>query len=297
MASIKDTLKATTEDLLSEEALNEIENVFNEAVEAKAQLQVEAALTKQDDEHATKVQTLLEAIDDDHSKKLENIVEAINTNHAEKLKTVIAKYQAVINEDAKTFKGSLIDTISNYLDVYLENTFPADMIEEAVKNKRSESVLQEVRKLLGVDLALAKDTIREAVADGKKTIVTQHEELDKLVKENAELKTKLTVAESESTLEELSKDLPEHKRNYVNKVLAGKDPEFIKENFEYTVNLFDKEYDQEVEQLKEEATSDAEGTKVDTIVENTEVANEAPVVQENDDDPLFNGYMGELGKY
>ena len=51
MANIKDTLKDSTNDLLSEDALNEIENVFDDAVNQRAQLQLEAALMKQDEDH------------------------------------------------------------------------------------------------------------------------------------------------------------------------------------------------------------------------------------------------------
>tara|TARA_R110000824_G_scaffold61457_3_gene163448 strand:+ start:2713 stop:3600 length:888 start_codon:yes stop_codon:yes gene_type:complete len=295
MANIKDTLKETTKDLLSEDALNQIESVFDEAVNARAHLQVESAIAKQDEDHAGKVQTLLEAIDDDHSKKLENIVEAINGNHTEKLKVIVSRYQNVINEEAANFKSTLVDTISNYLELYLEKTFPADMMEEAVSNKRSESVLKEVRKLLGVDLALAKDTIREAVADGKNQLVTQNGKLNTLVQENAELKTKVAILESNTTLDDLSQNLPDHKKKYIYKVLGGKDSEFIKENFDYTIKLFDKELNTEVEQLTEEASHNVRG-KVDTVMESLDVQSELPAGNV-DDDPLFRKYMGELGKY
>ena len=41
------------------------------------------------------------------------------------------------------------------------------MLEEAVNNKRSANILAEVRKLLAVDMALAKNEIRDAIVDGK----------------------------------------------------------------------------------------------------------------------------------
>lgn len=295
MANIKDTLKDSTKDLLSEDALNEIESVFNEAVNAKAELQVEAALVQQDEDHAKKVQTLLEAIDDDHTKKLENIVQAVNENHTRKLQAVIKKYQGVINEEAGDFKNSLIGTISNYLEVYLEQTFPQDMLEEAVNNKRAESVLSEVRKLLGVDLALAKDTIRDAIADGKKQIVESTSKSDELQKENVELKAKLSHIEAEKTLTDLSKDLSSEKQAYVARVLSNKNAEFIKENFDYTVKLFDKEQEQELEQITEEATKQVATGDVETMVESVEVTSEVPV--EKEQNTWRDSYMGELGKY
>ena len=298
MANIKDTLKENTKDLLSEDTLDQIEAVFNEAVEAKAQLQVDAAVVKQDEDHATKVQQLLEAIDDDHSKKLDKIVQAINENHSYKLKVVIEKYEGVINNEAVQLKESLTDAISNYLELYLEKTFPADMLEEAVNNKRSESVMSEVRKLLGVDLALAKHTIRDAITDGKQQITESQSQLADALKENNDLKDKLVKMEAEVTLNSLSISLSDDKKKYMSRVFDGKDAEFISENFQYTLNLFDKEQAEkqatEIEHLTEEATQNVQG-KVDTVIESVDVKNESPI--EDEDDPFFNSYMGELGKY
>ena len=168
--NIKEALKEEAKDLLSEDNLNEIETAFNTAVSERATLAVEAALVQQDDDHAQKVQQLLEAIDEDHTKKLHRIVEAINTNHSQKLVQVVNKMSGQLQNEAVNFKGNLVDNVSNYLDLYLEKTFPQDMLEEAVNNKRADQMLGELRKMLAVDMALAKDSIKGAVVDGKKQI-------------------------------------------------------------------------------------------------------------------------------
>ena len=170
MASIKDTLKENMKDLLSEEALNEIETAFNSAVDERASLHTEAALVKQDEDHADKVGHLLEVIDSDHTAKLERIVQAVNQNHTQKLKQIISKFRGTLNEEAGDFKSSIVGSISNYLDLYLDKTFPADMLAEAVSNKRAQSILGEVRNMLSIDMALANDSIRDAVVDGKNQI-------------------------------------------------------------------------------------------------------------------------------
>ena len=170
MADIKQALKEGTDGIVSEEVLNEIEQAFNTAVEEKASLQVEAALVQQDEEHATKVQQLLEAIDDDHTEKMNRVVSAINENHSQKLQMVLEKVNQDLNESAGGFKQNLVENVSNYLDLYLEETFPADTLQEAVDNKRAHSVLGEMRKMLAVDMALATDSIKDAVKDGKTQI-------------------------------------------------------------------------------------------------------------------------------
>tara|TARA_R100000278_G_scaffold68642_1_gene54489 strand:- start:396 stop:1283 length:888 start_codon:yes stop_codon:yes gene_type:complete len=292
--TITDVLKEQTKDILSEETLSEIETVFNEAIEAKAQLQVEAALVQQDEDHAAKVQELLEAIDNDHTAKLERIVEAIDNDRAMKLAAVVQKYEDALNEGADTFKEGVITKISDYLDLYLEETFPQEMLEEAVNNKRAGNVLAEVRQLLGVDMALAKETIKEAVLDGKLQIDEASQELTTAKEENAVLAEKVTKLEAALVLEQKTRDLDQEKANYAQKVLGDKPAEFILENFDYTMKLFDKEATRELEVLREEASITT--TDVDRpIVESTEPTSQ-PVAEEKAD-PMFNHYMGELGKY
>jgi len=171
--------------------LGEIEAAFNEAVDQRAGLQVEAALVQQDEDHAGKVQQLLEAVDNDHTKKLQRIVQAVTENHTHKLKRVVEKFGGEINEGAGQFKTNLVENVSNYLDLYLEKTFPAATLNEAVNNKRADNVLKELQKLLAVDMALAKDSIKEAVKDGKVQIDEAHKELETVVSENVDLKGEL----------------------------------------------------------------------------------------------------------
>ena len=291
---IKDTLKEGTNDLLSEEVLNEIQAVFNESVQEKAGLTTESALVQQDEDHAKKVKELLEAIDDDHVKKLKRIVGAITENHTQKLKQIVRKYTGDVHNEASEFKGKMVDDVSNYLDIYLEKTFPQDMLDEAVNNKRADNLLCEIQKMLSVDMALAKDSIKGAVVDGKKQINEANVQLATVVHENDTLKRELADAKSHALLEHLSQDLPEVKKNYVKKVLGDKDTEFITENFDYTVQLFQKETEQSNVRLQREARTQVKGD-VDSVVEEVVVENTSPVVEEAD--PMFNTYMGELGKY
>tara|TARA_Y100000310_G_scaffold345541_1_gene466267 strand:- start:4393 stop:5274 length:882 start_codon:yes stop_codon:yes gene_type:complete len=293
MANITDTLKEQFKDLLTDESFNEIEKVFNEAVEQRAALTTKSALVKQDEDHAGKVHTLLEAIDDDHTKKLDRIVEAVTENHTAKLRAIILKYEGELQGDATLYKESLINNISNYLDLYIEKTYPQDMLEEAVKNKKFEQLVTEMRNVLGVDMALAKESIKDAILDGKLQISETTSKLEEASKENVNLKQELNHAQRELTLDNLTKDLPEIKKNYVQKVLGNKDVEFINENFQYTLDLFDKDTETELETLTEEAKNDVQGT-VDPVVQEEVVTEQ----NNNDDDPaMWSGYMNELGKY
>ena len=122
---ITDQLKEATKDLLTEDTLQSIEESFNQAVDDKVQLHVEKALVEQDEAHAVKLEKLLEAIDSDHTKKLKHMVSAIDANHGQKLQAVAAKFSSTLNEEASSFKDEVIDGVSNYLDLYLEEAIPA----------------------------------------------------------------------------------------------------------------------------------------------------------------------------
>jgi len=176
MENITDILQEKAQDILTEDTLQQIEEAFNK----KVQLHVEAALVKQDDEYAAKLEHLLEAIDLDHSKKLDEVVEAIDKNHAEKMIAVVEKYSKALTTEAAEFKNDIVNKVSKYLDIYLEKLVPQKSINEAVKNKRANKMLSEMRKVLAVDAALQKQAIKDAIVDGKSRIDESTAQVDEM---------------------------------------------------------------------------------------------------------------------
>ena len=152
---------------LSEESVAEIQTAIENKVQAKVEIHVQKALVEQDELYSNKLKQLLEAIDKDHSAKLEKVVEAIDADRANKLKQVLVKYERALNNDAKNFKVKLVESISDYLDAYLEDVVPTADIQEAVKNKKAIRVLESLRNHLAVDAALEKESIKDAILDGK----------------------------------------------------------------------------------------------------------------------------------
>lgn len=289
MSDIKTILKEATQDLLSDEVLKEIENAFNTSVNEKVQLHVTKALTEQDEDYAKKLENLLEAIDADHTLKLQKVVEAIDANHAEKLKNIVQKYSKVIKEEASKFKNDTINNISTYLEAYIDETIPAEEIKDAVKNKRAFEILGQIRNILGVDAALAKESVREAVIDGKNQINEASKKLEAVTKELAAAKAQLAAREAELTLEKKTVGLTPRKRDYVNKVMSGKSAQFITENIDYALSLFDKTEKERLQNIKEEAVTEATATQIDR-----------PVVEESvqvEEKAQMNPYLAELSKY
>ena len=119
--NITKILREATKDILTEDVLKEIEAAFDSTVNERVQIHVEKALAEQDADYSKKLETLVEAIDTDHTNKLKKVVEAIDSDRSAKLKTVVEKYQTALNEEANNFKNNIVDQVSKYLDLYLED--------------------------------------------------------------------------------------------------------------------------------------------------------------------------------
>ena len=290
-------LKEAVGDDLAQETLDKIENVFNEAVEERSTIRVEKALIEQDETHAEKLETLLEAIDKDHTTKLEKVVESMDKNHSQKLIQLVKKYENSLNEDASEFKNELVESISSYIEEYIDENIPVADIEEAVQNKKAVKVLENLRQTLGIDMALAKDTIKDAIQEGKEEIDTSHEKISTLTEQNNQLTGEVTKLQSHILLSEKTSDLPQEKREYMHKVLSDKTPEFITENFDYTLRLFDKTEEEKLVKIKEEAVA-KRGPEVDVpVVENVQQEEQTEENSDGISSPFASTYMSELGKF
>jgi hypothetical protein len=266
----KQILKEQFKDLITEETLSTVHEAFeaavNEKADQKAQLQTEAALIKIDEEHTEKLQQLVEAIDTDHSSKLSKLVEAIDfdhtqklnkvltkidEDHTDKLQKIVEKYETTLNEEAKTFQERIVEEVSNYMDLYLEKTVPTKQINEAVENIKAQKMLNQIRQIVGINEDFINGEIKEALVDGKKTIDSLKKELNEALEANTELNSKFNQAHSALLLEQKIKDLPESAKGYVTKLLGGKSPEYILENYQYVVEMFDKEMTEHEENARE----------------------------------------------
>ena len=289
MSKITDLLKEVGKDVLNEESLKQIETVFTEAVDKKAderaQIATEAALANQDDEHSKKLEQLLESIDADHTKKLKKVVEAVDADRTRKLTNVVRKYRTALNEEASGLKDTVVESVSDYLDSYIDEAVPTTSIEEATKNKRAYDVLKDMRKMLSVDMVLANESIREAVQDGKNTIEESKTKISELSKDNDQYKAELEGLKKDLFIEKRIGQFDEKKSNFIRKTFADKDLAFIEENFDYTVNMFDKKAQESLDVLKEEAIHEAK-----TQDAQVEVVEESSSAQK----PVTNVYAQEL---
>jgi len=278
--SKKQALPEQAEEVLTEESVQAIET----AIEEKIQLSVEAALTNQDELYAEKLEELVSAIDKDHTDKLKRVVEAVDHNNANKLIKVVKRYENELNGRASKFKDTLVESISDYLEEYLEESVPTQAIEEATKNRTAREVLGNLRKVLAVDSTLMSESVKEAVMDGKTQIDELNAKVNALAKQNKVLSEKYRSTKANLLIEAKTSNLSEGKKSYLRKILIDKTPEFIEENFEYTAKLFDKKEKERLTVIKEEA------------YKKRKVKTDAPVQQisEKKEEKQYNPYLAEL---
>jgi hypothetical protein len=247
----KNLLPKELQDVLTEESVSVIETALKEKVE----LSVEAALTSQDELYAEKLEELVTRIDSDHTSKMQTVVEAVDKNNANKLVQVIKKYETELNEGASDFKEQLVESISSYIEEYIDEAMPVAAIEEATKNKTAYSVLTNLRSVLAVDSSLMSESVKEAIVDGKSQIDELKSEFDKIKQENEHLKEAYDKTSAKLVLEQKVSRYSDKKANYLKKVLSDKSAKFITENFEYTARLFDKKEKEQMAVIREEAIS------------------------------------------
>ncbi len=267
---IEDVLSQLGGDILTEDSKKMLIEAFDDAVNMRVservEIEVKDALQKLDEDHSVKLEQLLEAIDSDHTQKLVAVLEKIDTDHSEKLVYLVKRHAKIMKEDAAQFKEKLIAQLSGYLDLYVEKAIPRDELKEAVSNKRAQRMVEQMKQIISLDDSFVNETIKEAVEDGRKTIENLKSELNEAVKQNIQITQMLKGKSAELMLEKSTAGLTRDKKQYVMRMLKDKDPEYIKENFDYVVKMFDKEDDGQRELVAEQATKAAKiiKEKVDT---------------------------------
>jgi hypothetical protein len=288
----------------------EVENV-KQQIDAEYTEKLQTVLEKVDKDHTEKLQALVEKIDEDHTAKLEKLIEAIDTDHAVKLqklvknidvkhasmlKQVVEKYEATLNEEAKSFQERLVEEVSNYLDLYLDKTIPADQINEAVENIRAAKQIEEIRKIVGISEELVDSEIKEALVDGKKTIDSLRKELNEALKENVTINHEYKKAQAHILLESKTSDMPVSKKTFISRLLKNKDVEYINENFSYVVDMFERETQTEVEEAQENIISEQLETTIDRPQVIEEQANFNNEIEREATSDGVSGYLNEMKK-
>lgn len=295
---IEDILKSISSDVLTEEVKTSIADTFNttvnEKVESQVQIVVENELGKMDADHMAKLQKLVEAIDEDHTAKFKVVVEKIDAAHTAKLQKIIEKYENELKEGADKLRGELISKMSNYLDLYLAETIPDTQLKEAVENIRARKMLAEIKKIVAIDPEFISENFKEALKDGHDTIEKLREDLNSKIKESVDINQQLVNTKAQLVMEQKTRDLPEEKKAFISKLLEGKKPEEIEANFQFVLEMYEREEVEKTAVITESAKNKSQTftQKIDapksTIIESVD--------QTQVEETSVDGYLAELKK-
>lgn len=291
ITELKSIFESVDKEILSEDTLKAISSLIEEKVNAKAQerveLEVENAVKTQYEKFKTVSEKAISAIDADHTNKIKMVVNAIMEDYDQKLLTVHEGYKNLIANTAIKHRDTLVESVDEFLDLYIEKSIPKQEIEEAAKNQYALKAIEEARKILGVDEKYIKSNIKEALVDGKR-------QMDTLLKENEELKKAKIIAESKKVLAEKTANLPVETARFVRSRLEGKSAKFIQENFEYVMDMFGRQ-EQKAKQsalLSEKKTYIVDRNRVaDEIIKESENKSKN---QSNPQNPMEDLYLSGL---
>lgn len=241
---IMELLKGIDSGVLSEDSKTQIQQMFEQVVSDKVNAlvteKVQSALEEQDNSHTELLGKLLATIDEDHSAKLTKLIQRLDEDHSAKLQSIVEHYEKALSEEAKALSESLSTNVSNFLELTLNDVLPKNMLSEAVKNTQAVEMIQKIKEIVSFDPEFVTENIKEALIEGKEQIESLRKDLNQVLKENVKLSSEKTRAESELILERKAAQLPTEKRAFIVERLRGKSAEFIKENFEFTLKMFER---------------------------------------------------------
>lgn len=282
---ISEVLESVDKEILNEDTLNKIQSLVEAKAAEKAEIIKESALLEQDELHTKKLHQLVKLIDEDHSKKLSSTIEKIEEKYKEKLGQIVENYESETGKQAKKHIKQLTEDIDKFLDLYVEELVPVQLVEEAAKNTYASRLLNEAKSVLSVNEKFANKKFRSAVQDGYDKIENLTEELNRKNKE-------LDRVRSKTFLESRTQSMPKAKANFIKKRLDGKPLSFIKEQFKFVESLYtEKDSSPLLNKSTPRPSVDRQ------IVENTILTEETNADSElisEDSDPTMDFYMEGL---
>lgn len=281
--SVGAVIRESMGDVISPELAQKIDEMFKEAVDKqvaeKIQLTVENELDKQDTAHAEQLEKLLENIDTDHLAKTKKLLEAMDDNYTKKLVAYSEKMNKELNENAETFQKALKESISQFLDSYIDDVIPMKTIEEAVQNTRSVRMIEQIKDVIGIDPAYVSKSIKSAVMEAKDHMSELEKQVSTLTESKDSLEAELSKTKQKLMLEEKTAGLPQEKRDFIKHRLGDRTVEEIEANYDYVCEMYDADQREKREALRESAETETKtvSNKIDkpreVVTENVEDKN------------------------
>ncbi len=257
MNDILTSLFGDEEGVLSESSQATLTEAIDAKVNELVTEKIDLALESQDTKHTNMLQTLVEKYEVRQKDSLKSLEEKLDKEHSEVVLETFAKvdedrteklvqlkehYETLLNEKVKESSDHLVEGLDKYIDMWLDEHIPTDIIQEAAKKDYSQELLSKISNLVGVNESVTDD-IREGMRDAHRTIEEQRTIIDKLNKD--------------SYIAHRITDLPIMEQQYIVENFKDEkyDLDFVERNFDYVRTLFSKNEDAPVRVVQESRTS------------------------------------------
>jgi hypothetical protein len=325
---MKDKLKAILEgvdpnqEYFTESVQNDLVTLFEAKLDEKnTEIQKlkeshEDSLVRLDEVHAKKMKKIVKETDEDHFNKMKEVLEHVDHVHYNKMKTVLealdadrseklqmieskidqdhtAKLQNIINMYESSYKDTMIEDVSNYLDVYLEEVLPEDKAIDMAKVARYDVIFSEMRKLLVVTDQFVNSEIKEAVEDAKTQLDEKTDTINELMLEKVAMAKEIGRLEAKSLLGEKTQNMTDGEKAYITKFFEGACIEDINQRLDEAVRA----YENDMTRKKEELLEEEEETDIPVIEESTEpevILNEESVF--NEEESMMDQFVSKINK-
>jgi hypothetical protein len=185
------------------------------------------------------------------------VIKTISENHTNKLAKIVNLYKKSVDDKAKLFSEKIITDLDTFLTKYLENKIPYTQIKEAVENTHARKQLEKIRELVGFDPSLVNENVKSVVKEGRTKFEQLNQQLNEAYEKNTRLSQELQKTQTALVLEGKTKGMPKSKKEFVVKLLEDKSINYIKENFNYVVEMFENGEQEETVEVAKEANKAA----------------------------------------
>lgn len=304
---ISQVLFDATKNILTEDTQKEIESLFEskvkETVNERIELATKASLLEMDQRYKEELEKLVESIDSTHANSIENLSKkfekkfsAMDREYAKKLIQVKEHYETILEKDSKEFKKSVMDAVEDYINDHVDTLIPQTQIQEAVANKQSKMIVDEIRKLVSVNSEYVHEDVKNAMKDAKRQIEESSKENVKLKKQMCMLQESLEKTNTEVLLESKCSKFSREKAKGIKTLLEGKSAEYIQKNFDYVVGLYEKKEQKEILTIRESVKGKGGDIDTEVLKESTRrVISEKSTSQSIDPMDEYESMLGNFG--
>jgi hypothetical protein len=214
---------SSKEKILEEEA-----NKFAETI-AKTLAEKESIMVQESESYRKHVEGIvteegklfkeaLESIVVEEADAYRKHIEEIALQEAVSFKTM---QDSALAEEVSTFKASMVESISEFLESEIEKSIPAEIMEAEVKLAAYEPLVESMINVFGENYIKLDSTSYDVIKEARKENKELSESVNAKVKENVRLQSEVKTLEKSIKIKELTEGMTQVQKETANKLMES----------------------------------------------------------------------------